>query len=242
MNLKSMIGKPLRKIFPPAPVPKPTQPKAPVVRPDKWIEKYQVKTFIDVGAHNGEFIDWWLERFADLDIYAFEPLPDLARELEKKYASNNRIKVFPVALGAESAETTLHVSSYAPSSSLLPMGELHKSEFPHTAGSVQKKIRVESLDEVLRNVELKDDLLIKIDTQGFEDQVIKGGRETIKKAKLILIEVSFAHLYVGQSLFHEIYSMLHEMDFEFAGMRNQILSPTDKSVLQAHAWFRKKNS
>ena len=208
--------------------------------PDSWVLSYQFKTFIDIGAHRGEFIDHWLSFFPDLNILAFEPLPDFAARLKTLYSNNSRIKVYDFALGKTAIDQVpLLVSSYAPSSSLLEMGELHKSEFPHTAGSTTTSVKVRRLDDVLRNMNLEFPLLIKIDTQGYEDRVIDGGEITLKSAQLVLIEVSFATLYKDQELFEGTYARLKALGFKFMGMRNQILSPTDGRPLQAHAWFER---
>ena len=54
---------------------------------------------------------------------------------------------------------------------------------------------------------LKPNLLVKIDTQGFEDRVIRGGEQTIKKASIVVVEVSFTKLYEHQPLFSDLRSI-----------------------------------
>jgi hypothetical protein len=73
--------------------------------------------------------------------------------------------------------------------------------------------------------------------QGFEDKVIAGGPETIRKAKAIIIEVSFRELYEGQPLFEEIFELLSDKGFKFMGNLYQLLSPIDGAPLQADALF-----
>lgn len=205
---------------------------------DAWVSPYGFKTFIDIGAHHGEFVDHWLASFPGLEVIAFEPLPEFSALLKAKYAQNKKIKIHDLALGdAQNEQIPLHISSYAPSSSLLKMGALHKEAFPHTAESTSTQVKIARLDDVLSQARFESPLLIKIDTQGYEHKVISGGEATLAKAKLLLIEVSFSTLYEEQELFDGIYSRLKKLGFRFIGMRNQILSPLDKRPLQAHAWF-----
>jgi hypothetical protein len=84
---------------------------------------------------------------------------------------------------------------------------------------------------------LKTPLLIKIDVQGFERMVILGGIQTIKKAEVLIVEVSFQELYENQVPFDTIYSLLTGLGFTFIGNYDQLLSPKDGSILQADAIF-----
>jgi hypothetical protein len=88
-------------------------------------------------------------------------------------------------------------------------------------------------------LKLIDPILIKIDVQGFEDKVIAGGADTIKKAKVIIIEVTFKELYTDQPLFHDIYEMLSKLGFTYHGNFDQLPSPVTGEILQADAIFIK---
>ncbi len=56
-------------------------------------------------------------------------------------------------------------------------------------------------------------ILLKIDTQGYEEQVLKGADEIISKIKGIHLELSIVPLYEGQILFEEMLNQLKEMGF-----------------------------
>lgn len=206
-----------------------------------WLTKYKIHTFIDIGSYVGEYIDLSRLLFPKASIYAFEPLRDCYENLLIKTADMNAVKIYNLALGDKNATTVIHRSSYAPSSSLLPMADLHKKAFPFSSGSSEEKIQVKTLDSVLKNVSLKPNIFMKIDTQGFEDKVIRGGRRVLRQTAVVQLEVSFAVLYEGQRLFHDIYMQLYELGFSFHGMHNQILSPIDGSILQAHVYFINRN-
>jgi FkbM family methyltransferase len=156
-----------------------------------------------------------------------------------KHVQNFR--AFDFALGEETSDIEMHRSEFSPSSSILPMGELHKQAFPFTSGEVLEKIVVKRLDDIADSLKLVDNLLIKIDVQGFEDRVIAGGRQTIQRATVLIVEMSFRRLYEGQPLFDTIYDTLRQMGFAYHGNFIQLLNPVDGSVLQADGIFMKAN-
>jgi hypothetical protein len=100
---------------------------------------------------------------------------------------------------------------------------------------------VKRLDDIAEGLTLAKNLLVKIDVQGFEDQVFAGGVHTIQKAKALIVETSFESLYEGQPLFDEIYAIAKRMGFVHHGNLSQLLSPVDGSVLQADGIFIKAN-
>ena len=105
----------------------------------------------------------------------------------------------PYALGNQNGETKINVSSYSPSSSLLKMSGLHKRIFPHTAGEHQETIQIRRLDDVVKDLDVRMPLLLKMDVQGYEKEVILGGPETFKGISSFS-ETSFVPLYEGQPL------------------------------------------
>jgi FkbM family methyltransferase len=157
--------------------------------------------------------------------------------LRQRMQNGAGFMAFNCAVGDRNDTVEIHRSSYAQSSSILPMARLHKEAFPVSAGHTAEMVEVKRLDDVLRDFELKCEILIKIDVQGYEDKVLGGAEETIGKAKAIIIEVSFRELYEGQALFETIFGLLSEKGFKYMGNLYQLLSPVDGAPLQADALF-----
>ena len=80
-------------------------------------------------------------------------------------------------------------------------------------------------------------ILLKIDVQGYEDQVILGATRIMQQVDSIMIEMSFQPLYQGQPLFDEIYQLLISKGFTFAGNMDGLFSPLDGSILQSDGIF-----
>jgi FkbM family methyltransferase len=206
-----------------------------------WLKNIGIKTILDIGANTGQSTVTFARVFPDAKIYAFEPIPDCYQKLEAKFADNNRVSTINIGVGAEQGELSLELSNFSPSSSFLEMDERHLEAFPFTTLNKKIVLPVDTLDNIFSNLSLEEPILAKIDVQGFEDKVIAGGRETIKKCQLIIIETSFDTLYKGQSLFDDIYNLMLDMGFKYAGSMGQILEPGTQRCLQSDSLFIKDN-
>jgi len=207
----------------------------------KWLLDMGIRSIIDVGANVGEFTAIFAELFPDARVYAFEPLPDCFTQLTKVAKQyQGRVKAFNIALGTQEGSFEFHRSSWAPASSFREMSKLHKDNYPHSAESETVKVDVETLDKVFENIDLKKNIFIKMDVQGFEDEVIKGGLEVIKKAKVLVIECSLQSTYEGEPMFDGIYKLLRPMGFEYRGSLKQSVCKDDQSCLQADCIFMRK--
>ena len=202
-----------------------------------YVASLDIKTVIDVGAHTGEFARMIKTILPEAAIFSFEPLKAEFESLQQQMRNGAGFKAFNCAVGDRNETVAIHRSSYAQSSSLLAMAELHKEAFPVSASHTAETVEVKRLDDVLGAFELKPEILIKIDVQGYEDKVIAGAPETMGKAKAIIIEVSFRELYEGQPLFETIFGMLSGEGFRYMGNLYQLLSPIDGAPLQADALF-----
>jgi FkbM family methyltransferase len=205
----------------------------------KWIRDLNIRTVLDVGANTGEFAAKIHAILPEAAIYSFEPLRECYALLVERMSHVPKFQAFDFALGSEASEIEMHRSEFTPSSSILRMGSLHKRAFPFTSKEVLEKIVIKRLDDVAGAVDLAENILIKMDVQGFEDKVILGGLKTIQIAKLLIIETSFETLYVGQPLFDTIYEMMKRMGFAYHGNFSQLLNPIDGNILQADAIFIK---
>lgn len=176
-----------------------------------------IKIILDIGANDGSFALAMRARFPAAHIVSFEPLADAYAALEAHMQGDKKFSAYNMALGEEEKESLIHKSASNPSSSLLPMAALHKKLYPGSAEHTEEKILVKRLDSVAGALTLESPMLVKIDVQGFEAGVIRGGKETIQKADIVLVENSFVELYEGQALFGEIHDLLRSLGFSYRG-------------------------
>jgi FkbM family methyltransferase len=204
-----------------------------------WMSTLNINTVIDIGAHKGEFASKIRGILPDAAIFSFEPLEDVFRQLQINFKDAPNFKAFNCALADKNCQMNIFRNEYTPSSSLLPMTQAHKQTFPFAANEHAETIAVRRLDDVVCDLEVKEDLLVKMDVQGYEDKVIKGGEQVISRSRLLIVETSFKLLYESQPLFGQIYELLVQRGFRYIGSLEQLASPVDGTLLQADALFVK---
>lgn len=206
-----------------------------------WLKDIGIKTIFDIGANEGQSTVTFARVFPDAKIYAFEPIPDCYQQLEAKFANNKNVSTINIGLGADRGELSLELSDFSHSSSFLKMHDRHLEAFPFTAVNKTILVPVETLDNIAESLYLETPILVKIDVQGFEDKVIAGGKKTIEKCQLVILETSFEMLYQGQPLFDDIYNLMIKMGFKYAGSVGQIIDPRTQQCLQSDSLFIRNN-
>lgn len=202
-----------------------------------WLTSLRIATVLDIGAHTGLFSITIHAVFPQARIYAFEPQQDCYEKLKRRMRGVPGFTAFNLALGEQSGMVAFERSASSPSSSCLKMAELHKRLFPHSAPTETASVRIERLDALAPTLALSGPLLIKIDVQGYEDRVLRGGEQTVKRAQVLVVETSFQRLYEGQALFGDVFKILCGWGFRYAGVLDQLISPQSGEALQQDSIF-----
>jgi hypothetical protein len=77
------------------------------------------------------------------------------------------------------------------------------------------------LDDLASQINVRENLLVKIDVQGYEYEVLEGGKNIIGRADIVLVETAFKALYKGEASFDRLYRSLSKLGFQYAGNLNQ---------------------
>ena len=186
-----------------------------------WIQELKISTVIDIGANTGQFARFASKLLPKANIHSFEPIQSVYSELEVNTEHLN-INTYHMALGAKNETSEINVNSFSPSSSLKEMSDLHLSNFSFADTTKKESIEIRKLDDVLDFSELALNILVKIDVQGFEDQVILGGQSSLCYAKIVICEISYLELYKNQKLFGSVYDQMVGLDFRFMGTYDQV--------------------
>lgn len=210
------------------------------IKKNQWIKKFDFNLILDIGANEGQAATRFRYLFPETQIVSFEPLAEPYAILNKNFANDKDFRSYNFALGNQKGTETIYLNEYTPSSSILKMGDEHKNHFKHTINSKEEKIEIEKLDNI-DIIKERDIVLVKIDVQGFEKYVLLGGEQTIKKCKILIVELSFKKLYEDEPLFDDVYQILNSFGFIYHGSFDQLVAPSDGEILQQDAIFINKN-
>jgi FkbM family methyltransferase len=205
----------------------------------KWINTSNFITVVDVGGYIGSFSYAIHTLLPKARIYSFEPIQNNYDQLMENMENIPSFYAFNTALGDQRGEVDFFMNEFSPSSSMLPMERLLKDNYPYAANSTKVKVKIAKLDDFLVEINLVSPVILKIDVQGYEEAVLRGATETLKRTDVIILEVSYQPLYLRQGTFNEIYKLLIENGFEFKGCFAPMLSKLDGSILQSDAVFSK---
>lgn len=201
-----------------------------------YLQHRNIEYILDIGANTGQYALAINKILPLAKIISFEPILSCYEELLINTQNINAVSK-NYALGEFNEIKNINISAYSPSSSLLNMATLHKTEFKGTDYIKTEQINIKRLDDIFSELAIKGNYTIKIDVQGYEDKVIKGGLETLIKADSILVETCFEELYEGQLLFDGLYNLLTDNGFIYRGNYNQFYNKENGRILYADSFF-----
>jgi FkbM family methyltransferase len=176
-----------------------------------FLDDRKIDLVIDVGANVGQFGESLRAQGYRGRIVSFEPVEAVFRELERKATADGNWEAHHCGLGAQTGSAAVHVSELSVFSSLLPLASTATQHDRRMAIEHSEQVEIRTLDEVA--VALSGRMLIKIDTQGYERQVIAGGRQTLSRALGVLMELPIIHVYEGEWQFHEALRFMADTGF-----------------------------
>ena len=156
----------------------------------KIIDTENLETVIDIGAHKLELQKSLRKyNFEFKNYVAFEPEQNLFHELKKKYGNDKTIELHNVALGNHNGVKNLSVNMFSTTNTFAEVNQdLIKYKIKYLLSKLFRKnnlrktqeIEVMKLDDYINKLN-KPVSIIKIDTEGFEKEVIEGSKKFIAK-------------------------------------------------------------
>ena len=200
---------------------------------------HDVNTIFDIGANEGQFGVNLRDFGYKGKIVSFEPLTEAREKLLKTSKNDIHWEVAPqAAMGEGNGEIEIHIAGNSESSSILKMLEAHISAAPNSRYVGNERVPLRKLDTLAPDFIDKDSVVfLKIDTQGYEEQVMNGSHELMKKIVGLQLEISLIPLYEGHSLLDEMLENLKEKGFELWGMSTVFSDPVTAQLLQIDATF-----
>ena len=207
------------------------------------IKKINTDIILDVGANTGQFSLEIRKKGYNGKIVSFEPLLSARKKLiEYSLKDKNWLIHDQAAIGDHNGFIDINISKNSVSSSILPMMSSHSDAEGNSVYIGSERTAIITLDSVA-DAYLNDssNCFIKIDTQGYESQVLDGAINTLKKSKGILCELSLVPLYEGQHLWKEIIERFEKEGFVLWSLHKAFTDKRNGRTLQMDAVFLREN-
>lgn len=201
------------------------------------IRRDAIGLLIDVGANRGQTGQHFRASGFSGRIVSFEPSSRAFESLEVLARSDPNWHAERVALGAREGDVTLHISGNSASSSVLPMLDRHSAVAPEAEYVETELVPMRQLDSFRQALALTAPSWLKLDTQGYEDRVLAGARETLDTVRAIECELGLASLYEGQPDISAIIGTLSAHDFVPVALSPAFVDPATGELLQLDGIF-----
>ena len=164
------------------------------------LKHQRIDTVLDVGANVGQYGERLRKWGYDGRIISFEPLPSAHAKLLECAASDPAWEVAPrMAIGDVDGEIDIQVSAETDMSSILPQSAILKEVSPSSAIQDIERVAIRRLDSVAATyVNAEHRVFMKVDTQGYEPQVLDGSEALLPRLVGVQLEMSLLPIYEGE--------------------------------------------
>ncbi len=176
-----------------------------------------IKYVVDIGANTGQFAESLFDFDYKGKVISFEPVSKCYNALQKRAKNNpNHIIAERCAIGDLDQEIEINISDDSVFSSVLKISDDHTKIRPKSRIVKQESVNLYRLDSIIDKYIPKGEtsILLKIDTQGFEKQVLDGAKNSIKRFAGIKIEIPLIPIYDNTGFtFYEIVDFMKNNAF-----------------------------
>jgi len=204
-----------------------------------FISSQSISVVLDVGANTGQFATDLRNSGYDGKIVSFEPISDVFAQLAKNAEGDQNWRVVNAALGKRPGTALINVSEETVYSSILQQTDYAIESHPGARPTRQETIRLLPLDEAFDDP--GERVLLKIDTQGYERDVLDGAPNTLRSVAAVWLELPIVHLYRGVWGLEEAVSYMSERGFVLSQIK-PVNSRWEDPVLEVDCLFRRQDN
>ena len=183
-----------------------------------------IETVFDVGANVGQTVQKFRAAFPHASIYSFEPVRALFQELNKSVSGDQHVQCFQVALGSAPGIGKIYLTDQPTMNSLI--------EPEHSRGV--EEVQITTVDSFCATHRIERIDLLKVDTEGFDLEVLKGAASLLSSGRVAfaLVEVGFHPDDTCHVLFDHVREFLMPYGFHVYGFYDQNLEWSGESRLR----------
>ena len=216
----------------------------PAARRKQLLAACDIDTVLDIGANRGQFARHLRKDLGYAGrILSFEPLSTAFEMLKRSAEHDPGWEVFNFALGDAEERREINIAANSDSSSLLDMLPEHLAAAPESRYEGREAVAVKRLDPLYEGLcRGAGRVYMKIDTQGFEDRVLRGAERSLAAIDTVQVEMSLVALYQGQPLFPDLYAYLAARGYSLFSIDPCFADKKTGRVLQVDGTFRRFTS
>jgi len=207
----------------------------------KLMDRWGIDLVLDLGANTGQYGRGLRRAGYKGKIISFEPLSSAFSRLARSASADGRWSAVRMGLGARDHEATLQISADSRASSLRKMLPLHREVDAYFAPIGEEQVPIRKLDTVWDSyAPRKSSVYLKIDTQGYEKQVLQGAAQSLTKVRAIQMEISIQPLYEGDLLLPDVLRLMKKKGFSLVSLEYGFCHPETAEMLQIDGIFARE--
>ena len=144
------------------------------------LPKLKLETVFDVGGNIGQSVDKYLKVLPGAVIHSFEPVQATFDHLKARFAGNSLVHAHHLALGADEGQASMALEG--PSDTFRIQDSI-------AAGVATETVPMTTLDRLCADQSIGHINFLKIDTEGFDLEVLKGAKQMLKDGNIDLVQV-----------------------------------------------------
>lgn len=190
---------------------------------------FKPSAVLDIGAAKGYWTQAHAWRFRDAEFFMIDPLAESEPFLQSLCRTDKRFHYLLSAVGSTNGEIEMNVSADCDGSTAMQ----HPADDP----SRRRKVPLVTIDTLLEQARISAPQLVKIDVQGFEMQVLAGGKKLFETAEVFIIEANMYEFMPGMPLAHELIAHMVGHGYRIYDMAGFLRRPFENDLAQMDIVF-----
>ena len=171
-----------------------------------FLNKENVKSFLDIGANNGDFSKSIKGVFSNIKLFCIEANPIHEVNLQSK-----QLPYLIACLSDTEKDINFFVSKIGDGNSTGASYYKELTNYYSEGNYTTLFVKTKTLDTIFDSNNLYE--FIKLDTQGSEIDIIKGGINLVKNARFIMTEVSVLMYNEMAPLKEDVFAYLNSIGY-----------------------------
>jgi len=185
-------------------------------------------TVLDVGANEGAFSAGLLAVAPQARVIAVEPGPAALERLRARLGGYPNVEIRAAAAARESGTAAFHVTGHDHGSSLRRPRSESRDVLGAGADVVETiEVPTVSLDDLVEDRSVD---VLKLDVQGSELDVLRGGREALARTRAVLLEMNFFSQYEGDATFDALHAEMTGLGFALVNVSPPLTKPDGTAI------------